>query len=465
MVFGLLMKWRARSKWGFKDVVKNPAYWDDVTKARHEADVAAQAAMLWSDDRVSAATTHFLFDVTSSRQAGDDLHILRHLGVRTHPTLLRILKDQTLYQKLTKPTGVDLLPEAPFNRACDLLDDIPPVEIVDVLPPFLNDPSAEIRKDAALALAKTGATTISPLARRALSDPDEYVRSYILMGLEFALNRSGLAANLSNELFPDVLTLLRAGKNADKAADMLYRLDAERAKKYFLSPEVFMAGSPILHEILETLAKAKVHVPRERLLRLIETLEATDLKYPQNYALGEALRLVGQHQHNEDSSLLRNFTTHADEYVAQGAAAGLLCLFDLDGFERKILDKEKQAGFGALSEHQKYYSAVFMCDAEINNGGLAQHFVNSSGDYWREALAGFEAMGFREKFGALKEAIALFGDNGPSSNRSVRQDQLSKLYRKSDAIFEALDSRYYDSSEVVEVLTARFVLENPESFK
>jgi hypothetical protein len=106
-----------------------------------------------------------------------------------------------------------------------------------------------------------------------------------------------------------------------------------------------------------------------------------------------------------------------------------------------------------------------MCDAEINNGGLAQYFVNSSGDYWREALAGFEAMGFREKFGALKEAIALFGDNGPSSNRSVRQDQLSKLYRKSDAIFEALDSRYYDSSEVVEVLTARFVLENPESFK
>ncbi len=74
-------------------------------------------------------------------------------------------------------------------------------------------------------------------------------------------------------------------------------------------------------------------------------------------------------------------------------------------------------------------------------------------------------MGFNERLTVLKEAIALFGDAGPSEDRRKRQDQLSKLYKKNDTIFESLESRYYESSEVVEVLASRFVLANPESFR
>jgi REP element-mobilizing transposase RayT len=51
------------------------------------------------------------------------------------------------------------------------------------------------------------------------------------------------------------------------------------------------------------------------------------------------------------------------------------------------------------------------------------------------------------------------------TDSSIRQDQLSKLYERDDSIFESLDTRYYKSSEVIEVFASRFALENPEDFR
>ena len=461
----VVAKKRKRLDWGFKDVVKNPKYWVGLNRAQAEVESAAMAARNWDDGKVASLTKAFVLKATSSRDAWEQAGILKELGARTHPTVLGLLREPTLYGRLVKPTGKNILPEAPFNRACDLLGDSPEADAVEALAPFLSDPSEEIRKDAALAIAKTGAATITPLVRKALSDQDEYVRSYALMGLEYALSRSGLPDSTQAELFSDVLELLRAGRNANKAADILYRFNPAKAKDYFLSPEMFRAESPILHKVLQVLANAKVPVSREALKSLIASLEMQEMKYPRTYALGEALRLLGQQQREEDRDFIRSRTKHPEERVAQGAAAGLLCSFGLDGFEQKIRETANRSGYESLTWQQRFYDAVLLCDGEINNGGLAQYFVNSSGDMWQDALAGFKAMGFKERLSVLDEAIAKFGGPGPSVDRSTRQEQLSKLYKRNESIFDSLDSRYYKSSEVVKVYISRFVLENHEAFR
>ena len=397
----IMAKNRRGSYPGFKEVVKNPEYFDNISQARAEVDSAAKAAKNWDDGKVASLTKRFVLEATTTRDASDQAQILNELGERTHPTVLGLLRDPSLYSRLVRPTGTDILPEAPFNRACHLLGDSPGAEAVEALAPFLSDPSSEIRKDAALAIAKTGAATITPLVRKAFSDQDEYVRSYALMGLPFALNRSGLSDSAQADLFPDVLDLLRAARNADEAADILYRFNSAKAKDYFLSQEVLTTKSPILHEALKVLANAKVSVPREALKSLIASLEMQELKYPRTYALGEALRMLGQQQREEDRDFLRGYMKHPDERVAQGAAAGLLSSFGLEGFKQRIWDTEQRSGYESLTEQQRFYSAVLMCDAEINNGGLAQYFVNSSGDRWQDALAGFKAMGFKERFAVL----------------------------------------------------------------
>lgn len=452
-------------EWGFKDVVKNPDYLAEVGQGMQAADEAAGAAQNWSDEKVAAATRHFILEVSTGREAWEEARILQSLQRRAHPAVLELLGEVNLYDRLVKPTGDDLGPEAPFNRACDLLGDAPPREAVGLLAPFLNDRSEEIRKDAVLAIAKTGTEEIIPYVRKAFADSDEYVRSYALMGIEFALERDGLAEAVPAMLFDSVKDLLEKGRNADKAVGVLFRFNSGKAKDYFLSDKVFGPDSEIIYSVLSTLSSAGVSVPRERLLKLISAFDAGELKYPRSYALGGALRLLGQMNNPGDRDLLLSRLTHADEQVAQGAAAGLLCLSGLEGFEQRIWNSENKSGYESLPEHQRFYSAVFMCDAEINNGGLAQYFMNSSGDHWRDGVAGLEAMGFQERLDVLKEAIALFGADGPSDDREKRHIQLSKLYKKNDAIFDELESRYYGSSEVVEVVATRFVLANPDSFR
>jgi hypothetical protein len=49
-------------------------------------------------------------------------------------------------------------------------------------------------------------------------------------------------------------------------------------------------------------------------------------------------------------------------------------------------------GFWRLTIPEQHYLAVTMLDAEVNNGGHGQYFLNSSGSEWREALAGLEVI-------------------------------------------------------------------------
>lgn len=456
---------RASAKWGFKDVVKNPGYWKQVSKANAAVSEAARKAKAWNDEKVAAVARHFILEQKSSRDGWGEARLLKELGERTHLTVLRLLGDSSLYSRLIEPTGVDVLPEAPFNRACKLLGDSPPEDSVQVLAPFLDADSTGIRKDAALSIAKTGASSIVPLIGKAFLDSDEYVRTYALMGLEFAMNRSGLTADARRELFSPVLTLVRVGNNADKATDVLLRLDKQKATDYFLSEESFTVDSPILHDVLKTLGNACVPVPRERLLVLIRSLENEEMKYPRTYALSGALRLLGQQENHEDREFLRARASNPQKDVARGAWNGLLCSYGLEDFETRMWQKEKSLGYEALSQGQKLYRAVLACDNEINNGGLAQYFVNGSGDRWQQAGDGLAAMGMMDRLAILKEATAFFGEEGPSVKREIRQEQLAKLFRENDSLFKDLDSRYYEIPEEVQVLCSRYVLEHPEDFR
>ena len=348
----LFMKKRNTSEWGLKDVVKNPSFWKQAAATREQVEAAAREAQGWNDEKVAAAAKHFVLEVKSSRGAWaeepiskgawTEERILKGLGGRTHRTVIELLRDPSHYDRLVKGTSEHMVPEAPFNRACDLLGDSPPAEAVEVLAPFLSDASKEIRKEAALTIARTGADTIGPLVKKAFSDKDEYVRSYALMGLRFSLNRSGLSESLRKELFPGVLALLREDKNAHDAAEILYRLDREQASDFFLSEQVFTADSPILHEVLKVLANARAEVPRKRIQGLIAALEGKEMEYPRTYALGEALRLLGQHRLEEDRDFLGRRMDHSDKRVAQGASAGLLCSYGLEGFEERIWEIEKK---------------------------------------------------------------------------------------------------------------------------
>jgi hypothetical protein len=424
-----------------------------------------EAAQKWDDKQVEREVRGYVFEEKARGSGWFRKEVLLSLGARTHAAALAVLRDKSVQRKLTKAHGEGFEREVPIERLCKLLGDRPPEEVIEALGPFLSDPEADARQAAAEVVAKVGTVAIIEPVRKALKDENEYVRSHTLSGLAEAVQAGHLDEQCKKALFPDVQALMEKRMEADEAAAALIEFDQARAVEFFLSPGFFKVDSETLHDVLEVMADRKVPVPRERLLKLAGELEATKLEYPQDYALAATLRLLGQHRQEEDRAFLEKRMDHPDETVAGGASEGLLAFHGLEDFEDKLWDLEEKKGWDALSKEQKYLSAVHEVDGEINNGGHSQYFSNSSGDHWREALAGMEAMGFKQRAQIFREAVAKFGKGGPSPDRDKRGDQQAKLERKDEKLFDALDDRYYDCKEHVEAYTTRYVIKNAEAFR
>jgi len=461
-------KLQRKSSWGFREAVKNPTSWVAQTeKNRRSADRDVAAAQQWDSAQINQAVRHFIFEVDTARNAGSQGRVLNSLGRRVLPALEEILGDKALHPKLTIPTGTDLLPEAPLNRVCDLLSEEAPANdtLMELLKPFQGDPSSQIRKDVGMVFGNMGKAAAVPLIQTAFSDSDEYVRSHTLIGLKRAVKAGRLESQCASQLVPDLKNLIVQNRNADAATRLLLEFDSVGGAEFLLSPVILTPTSKALHHALRALAGGNIAVPRERLLYLITELEKSDLRYPEDGALGVALSQLGQHKVAEDLSVLDSHTSHSNESVAEGAAAGMLAFHGLLGFLEKLWKKEEVKGLAGLSVAERHYLAVSQLDSEVNNGGHSQYFFNYSGDTWRDALAGLEAMGMKKRAAILREAVGKFGRNEPSENNDLRRDQLAKISRKDDELFDTLDSRYYDCDEEIGVATCKYAIANAAAFK
>lgn len=446
---------------GFREVVKNPELWHQLVSEHEDIEREAEAAQAWNDEQVAQAVRWCVLEVNKGQDARGNLTILRRLGSRTHPEALRILRDPTLRVRLVEATKTEWRHEAPFNRLCELLDKAPP-ETAKLIVPFTEDPSPEIRRDAVRVLGEIGTEEALAAVQEALEDPDTYVRSCALQGLSTAAQENRISEDTRRNLYGRSLLLLVSGENADEVLEFLLKLDRPRATAYYLSEESLSPQSAVLHRVLQILNEEKIQVPRDRLLALVEKLNKPDLKYPQTYQLSEVLRALGRHELPEDRKVFEGYLVHPEEKVIRGAAAGILASHGLEDFQQRIWKPRDGKG---LTVPQRHYSAVFMLDAQVRNGGFSQYFFNSSGDDWRDALAGLEAMESKERLAILREALAKFGPAGPSGDRDKRMAQLAKIASAEEKLFDQLNSRYYESTEIIDVLTMRYVLKNPEAFR
>jgi len=107
-----------------------------------------------------------------------------------------------------------------------------------------------------------------------------------------------------------------------------------------------------------------------------------------------------------------------------------------------------------LSESRKVPGPVIhlyaghWCQSEVNNGGLCQFFVNTTGLLAPEALQALRTLGLLEWFAVLSEAISYFGDPYPRE-RAARLKMLPEGERGHKAAdpFVALDDRFYTSRD------------------
>jgi hypothetical protein len=119
----------------------------------------------------------------------------------------------------------------------------------------------------------------------------------------------------------------------------------------------------------------------------------------------------------------------------------------LDWFNREFWRTLHGPGVGSLSRLQRDALCVMNFQAELNNGGMHQYLLNSSGDFATETPDVFRRIGAEEAARILEEANAFFGPHGPPTDREARMVALLALPKNAEDRIYALSKEFYHAED------------------
>jgi HEAT repeat protein len=404
--------------------------------------------------------------VCSSKGRRLQLRRLKLVGTKAVPFLIKALEKPKTAKIQFRKRGHALDAQSPFERLCDLLEPIGPPTAARPLAQYMHHRDEHFRKHAALALGNIGTSECIEPMLKALSDEDDYVRSYAMLGIRRGIEAKRCTKEFLDTMFPALTKLLNRDDSSisGTAPELMLAIATDRALPILLSPEYFTVQNGQVHYIIRALNASGHKIPRETLLPFLHAVKRLVDKFPHDYEYAEALRAYA---HNPDASaedMFRAELKSANDEVQEAAADALGILLGVAQARDVVFETLANGGFDALSPPQKHYYAVFIYDAEVNNGGHAQYFVNSSGDHWKDAIEGLNAIGANARAKILEEATALFGSRGPSEDNGRRHRQLAGFSTKQDKTLDGLDNRYYSCNEAVAALLAQYALDHKKHF-
>lgn len=391
----------------------------------------------------------------------EDYERLEEIGELAVPALIKALDDPRTATVRFEERGYFPGGNSPFERITKLLDPFAPVEAVRPLEKFLQHEDSHFRKEAALALGNIGAPACVPPMLRALADTDQYVRTYAMMGINRAITADRGTPEFLDAVFSALTELLSRDEDA---AQLLLKIDPDRAVPILLSPEHFTTENKRLHDILRALNRGGHKVPHNLLLPLLATQKPLINAFPHYRIYNEALIAYAKNPDAATEAALRAELQSPNQSVQLAAAEALAILAGVGKANTFVFEAVARRGFDKLTTPQQHYYAVLMYDTEVNNGGHSQYFVNSSGEHWKEAIAGLKAIGAPSRAAILQEAGALFGPEGPAVDSNTRLRQLNAMTQQQEESLSALESRYDPNAENIEILLSLFATSHREHF-
>ena len=123
-------------------------------------------------------------------------------------------------------------------------------------------------------------------------------------------------------------------------------------------------------------------------------------------------------------------------------------------FEAVCLKCEYGDAVEKLSEEERTFYITQILEQEVNNGGFAQFFYNSSGDFSNEIVGAFEKIGATKTASICKRALSVFSGQVPT-DRGKREERLDAL--DCDEILENCDDAFYDCEEDLAALAYEYI--------
>jgi hypothetical protein len=118
-----------------------------------------------------------------------------------------------------------------------------------------------------------------------------------------------------------------------------------------------------------------------------------------------------------------------------------------EGFNSEFWRKLHGTGVGSLSRLQRDALCVMNFQAELNNGGMHQYLLNSSGEFAKETPDVFRRIGAEEAARILDQANAFFGPGGPPTDRESRMTALLAFPKQIEERIYTLSKQFYDAED------------------
>lgn len=133
---------------------------------------------------------------------------------------------------------------------------------------------------------------------------------------------------------------------------------------------------------------------------------------------------------------------------------------DIESLTDAALHKLWGHGFDALDDREQLLVTIWGMEADVNNGGFDQYYLNSYGDQAHHCPDALRLIGADRTAELVALANAAFGPGGPPQERDVRQDRLGEIRESAAAIWEPLEQEFYlypnDISELLRLRLEKY---------
>ena len=124
---------------------------------------------------------------------------------------------------------------------------------------------------------------------------------------------------------------------------------------------------------------------------------------------------------------------------------------------QRALDRLAKVSFEKLAGQEKILAAVWTFAAGVANRGFARYFSSPAGDMAFYAPTALKTIGAQGMAEIAAKANEVFGANGPPRDRKTRRERVRALGNDARKLFEALETRYYESKEDVDNLLEAYL--------
>jgi hypothetical protein len=125
-----------------------------------------------------------------------------------------------------------------------------------------------------------------------------------------------------------------------------------------------------------------------------------------------------------------------------------------------IQAKERTTGYESLTPAEQVFFCVWELEAEINNGGFEQFYLNSSGDIAAYVPDALRAIGATHTASLVDQANAVVGSDGPPTDRDARTKLVEALDDSALDRFEQLDAAFLEYKDNLSALLAEYMKAN-----